>query len=66
MWAAKRTAACQGSGGGAVLARKGTGIRPSTTGNAEEAAEHRVGLAWVDAVVRGGIHCMTIYLRDSE
>ena len=31
-----------------------------------EAFRHRIAVAWVDAVVRGGVHCISLYLKDSE
>ena len=31
-----------------------------------EASAHRLGISWIDAVLRGGINCMTVYLRHSE
>jgi hypothetical protein len=42
-----------GSGGGAILARGGTGITPIGAGIIPEAAAHRLNIARVDAVVKG-------------
>ena len=55
-----------GSGGGAVLTRKGTGIWPIDNSGIAGEFLHRLTLAWVDAVVRGGVNCMSIYLRSAE
>ena len=55
-----------GSGGGAVLTRRGTGIAPVEDVGIPSAYMHRLSMAWIDAVVRGGITCMSIYLRTAE
>ena len=60
------TGAAAGSGGGAVLTRRGSGIRPLEHVGVLADYAHRITLAWVDAVVRGGITCMSIYLRTAE
>ena len=54
-----------GSGGCFVFARKGTGITTVTSPAITEAVSHRIHLAWIDAVVRGGIHCLSVYLRSA-
>ena len=63
---ALRTAGTMGSGGCAVLTRKGSGIAPASNACFYDGVQHRLCLAWVDAVVRGGIHNLSVYLRDSE
>ena len=60
------TAGDSGSGGCLVLAKKGTGIATVTTPAITEAVSHRLHLAWIDAVVRGGTHCLSVYLRTAE
>ena len=60
------TACNLGSGGNMVFARKGTGITPHLNVGIPDGTAHRIHLAWVDAVLRGGLHCMSIYLRHSE
>ena len=64
--AAHPTSGTMGSAGNAVLAKKGTGIRPVLRSGISDATEHRLTLAWVDAVLRGGIYCLSVYLRHSE
>eukprot|EP00973_Karenia_brevis_P029882 4120240-Karenia_brevis.AAC.1 len=63
---AHRTGGAIGSGGGAVLCRGGTSIAPSADSAISSQTSHRIMMAWVDAVMRSGIHCMSLYLRDSE
>jgi len=55
-----------GSAGCAVLVRVGSGITPAASHTVREPMRHRIAVAWVDAVVRGGIHCVSVYLRHSE
>ena len=64
--AAHRTAAAMGTGGGAVMVRKGSGIADLTNDLIREGMRHRICISWVDAVVRGGIYMVSLYLRDSE
>ena len=61
---AKATSLKGTSGGVAVSARKGLGIvehPPPADGY-----EHRIAGAWVGAVVKGGVHVVSVYLKDSE
>ncbi len=51
---AHRTAANFGSGGNAVLVRKGSGLRDITKQLIKEMFQHRICVAWIDAVVKGG------------
>jgi hypothetical protein len=60
------TSGSMGSGGNLVFARKGTGIKQHFNVGISEAASHRLHLAWVDAVLRGGLHCLSIDLRHTE
>ena len=55
-----------GSGGTAVLTRAGSGIVPATEHAIDEGVAHRICLSWVDAICRGGVHCMSLYLRCTE
>jgi hypothetical protein len=55
---AHRVAVHFGSGGGAILARRGTGITPTSDGLIPKEAQFRLNLAWVDAILKGGIHCL--------
>ena len=63
---AHRTAAAMGSGGGAVMVRRGSGIHDLTDNLIQQGMRHRICISWVDAVVRGGIYCVSLWLRDSE
>ena len=64
--AAHRTAAAMGTGGGAVLTRKGSGITDLTNALIQEGMRHRICISWVDAVIRGGVYCVSLWLRHSE
>ena len=48
------------SGGVAVSARKGLGILEPPP--PRDGYEHRIAGAWVGAVVKGGIHFVSVYL----
>ena len=63
---AHRTAADRGSGGASVMVRRGSGITGMTDTLIQEGMRHRICISWVDAIVRGGVHCVSIWLRDSE
>ena len=63
---AKTTAADRGSGGCAVAARRGIGIAAADEGLVDAAFQHRIAVAHVSAVVTGGIHVISVYLKDSE
>jgi exonuclease III len=52
------------SGGTAVMSRKGLGSKPHDTTLARHA--NRICGAWIGAVVKGGVHCFSVYLKDSE
>ena len=62
---ALRTAANRASGGNAIAAKKGTGITPHD-GIVADGFGHRIHVAHVSAVVRGGVHCGSIYLKFGE
>ncbi len=63
---ALRTAASKGSGGGAVLVRKGSGIKGNSIEAIKTQFQHRMCVSWIDAVFKGGVHCISIWLKDSE
>jgi hypothetical protein len=63
---AHRTNANLASGGAAVLARRGTGIHDVTDCTIRDGMRHRLALSWVDTVQRGGLHFLSMWLRDSE
>ena len=53
------------SGGTAVASRKGLGHIPCHNAIKEE-YRHRIGAAWLGAVQKGGVHFVTVYLKDGE
>ena len=61
---AHRTAADRASGGCAVASKRSIGIAGHA--HVTEGFRHRMHLAWVGGVMRGGVHCGSIWLRDSE
>ena len=54
-----------GSGGCAVLARRGTGISDRHNKSVSDLISHRVTVAWVSAIAKGGFHLISIYLKDT-
>ena len=54
------------SGGGAVLARKGTGVKQVCKNSIPEAMQHRLACTWVDCILKGGVNFLNVYLKDSE
>ncbi len=62
---AKATAADKASGGVVVAARRGTGLSPHCT-LVKDGYQHRLHFAWVAGIVRGGLHCGSIWLKDCE
>ena len=58
------TAAKGTSGGVAVASRKGLGSIDHQF--IAEGFQHRIGAAWVGAVVKGGVHVFSVYLKDGE
>ena len=61
---AHRTAADRASGGCMVAVRRGCGITPHTA--VKDGFRHRFHVAWAAALMRGGVHLGSVYLRDSE
>ena len=64
--AAHRTAANCGSGGGAILSRAGTGNTPIDDGLIPKGFTHRLHMSRVNAVIKGGLPCLNMYMRHSE
>ena len=64
--AAHPTSGHSGSGGCAVLVRAGSGITAAADTLVRDLYRHRIAVAWVDGIVKGGVHCVSVYLRDSE
>ena len=56
---AKRTTAGGVSGGCAVTAKKGIGISGDDSPLIPEDLDHRACHAWVNGVLRGGLHCFS-------
>ena len=54
-----------GSGGCAALARKGTDISDVHNNMIPECVAHRITIAWVAAIAKGGFFRVSIYLKDS-
>ena len=48
------------------MTRRGTGIHQLTHTVIRDGMRHRLTLSWIDAVQRGGVHCLSIWLKDSE
>ena len=63
---AKTTKADKGSGGCAVVARKGLGIAAAGEELVADTFQHRLATAHVNAVVPGGLHIISIYRKDSD
>ena len=63
---ARQPAAHNASGGVGVSVRRGTGIVGEAVGLIPDAFAHRLVFARVGSVVGGGVHCLSVYLRDSE
>jgi len=62
---ALRLADAFGSGGCAVAASGGVGITSQPDWTIRDGFQHRFKLAWVGAILKGGIHMGSLYLRDS-
>ena len=58
------TSALGTSGGTAVASRKGLGSSPHNF--IADGFKHRIGAAWICAVVKGGVHCFSLYLKDGD
>ena len=61
---ANRTSSDRGSGGNSVLARKGSGIIDITKDVFKQAYRQKICVSWLDAVVRGDIYIISLWLRD--
>ena len=63
---AHQTCAARATGGNGVFARRGMGIHQNTDKLIRDGMRHRISLSWVDGVQRGGVHCGSIWLFDSQ
>ncbi len=63
---AHQASAHMGSGGGAILARSGMGITPGPEDLIPKSMAQRLHLAWIDAILKGGVNTLNVYLKDSE
>ena len=63
---AHQTAAGKASGGSGVLVRKGMGAQGNTDKLVRDGMRHRISFTWVDGILRGGLHCGSIWLYDSQ
>ena len=61
-----RTPSNFGSGGCAVLAARGMGIAPPPGLTVKDEFQHRIAVAWVAGFVKGGVHFISLYLKDGE
>ena len=61
---AHRTAADKASGGCVIAVKGGHGIQ--AVGKIKDGYEHRVLFSWTSAVLAGGLHIGSVWLRDSE
>ena len=62
---ARPTAAQRASGGCVVGARRGCGISDHAN-LVSDGFQHRLHLAWVGGILRGGLHLGSIWLKDCE
>ena len=62
---ALRTGFNSSSAGCAVCTKKGIGMHPHAVDIIQEGSRCRFKAAWVGGVLRGGIHCCSVYLKDS-
>ena len=62
---ASKSQAGRNSGGCAVLAAGGVGMSLGSNELVEDQFRHRIQHAWVGCAARGGIHCISLYLKDS-
>ena len=59
---AYQTCAGKASGGAGVFAKKGMGAKGNTDQLVRDGMRHRISLTWLDGVLRGGVHCASIWL----
>ena len=65
MGEAKRLPSGHASGGCAVASRRGIGIAGPKQEVVAEGFHFRIHRAWVNGVVRGGVHVFSVYAKDS-
>jgi hypothetical protein len=63
---AHQTCAAKASGGMGIFTRRGMGIHQNTDKVVRDGMRHRIALSWVDGFQRGGLHCGSIWLHDSQ
>ena len=63
---ATRTSEHIGSGGTGAFARRGAGVCDATLQLVKPQYRHRICIAWIDAVSKGGVYCLSSWLRHSE
>ena len=63
---AHQTCAAKASGGMGIFTRRGMGIHQNTDKVVRDGMRHRIAFSWIDGVQRGGIHCGSIWLHDSQ
>ena len=49
-----------------MLRRRGAGIRNVSRDYIDDKFAHRLCISWIDGVVKGGMHCVSLYLRTAE
>ena len=49
-----------------MLAKKGTGIAPASNLSFPDGCQHRLEPTHVNAVLRGGLHCLSTYCIDGD
>ena len=64
--AALRTAKDKCSGGCGVATGKHVGIANNTDEIVPAAYRHRIAVTWVGAILKGGVHVLSVWLKDSE
>ena len=63
---AHETGSSKATGGNGIFARRGMGINQHTDKAVRDGFRHRIAISWVDGVQRGGLHCGSIWLFDSQ
>jgi len=63
---ALRTAANKASGGCAVAARTGFGLKDNLDTLVPKAFRHRIAVSWVGGIIKGGCHLISLWPRHTE
>ena len=64
MTSARATDAVKASGGCAICVGKGIGIDTDSAIKFKDSVSHRITHAWVNGVMRGGVHIFSVYTKD--